>query len=320
MAKREASLARGKRLPRAGKSWIGTRPVLASHIGVSARLLSITETSSRACAKELSVARGMHSKSLMNDHPLTPSRAVRRAAFPLLFISSLVLSATLGVWPASAQSVAEGAAARPQSIDAIRRAATALVRKHLGVGTAHIIVTAGELDGRLRLEHCPQALDASLPPDTAPRSEVTVRVNCPRAGWSVYVPVRVEADLPVLVLQKPVAMGGHIGAGDVAADTRRVAGVFSEFVPDVAALAGHHSRRMLPAGTVLVADMLAADPVVVRGQEVTLIAALGALEVRAPGRVLSDAAAASRVQVQNLSSLKIVEGTVESADTVRVAP
>jgi flagella basal body P-ring formation protein FlgA len=77
---------------------------------------------------------------------------------------------------------------------------------------------------------------------------------------------------------------------------------------------------MLPAGTVLVADMLAPDPMVVRGQEVTLIAALGALEVRAPGRVLGDAAAASRVQVQNLSSLKIVEGTVESADTVRVAP
>jgi flagella basal body P-ring formation protein FlgA len=230
------------------------------------------------------------------------------------------LCATLGARPAFADSAAQDAAAPFQSIDAIRRAATSLVHRHLGVGTAHTIVTAGELDARLRLERCPQMLEASLPADTAPRSEVTVRVNCPKAGWSVYVPVRVEVDLPVLVLQKPVATGAHISPGDVAADTRRVAGIFSEFVPDVAALNGHHARRMLPAGTVLVADMLAPDPMVVRGQEVTLIAALGALEVRAPGRVLGDAAAASRVQVQNLSSLKIVEGTVESADTVRVAP
>jgi len=74
------------------------------------------------------------------------------------------------------------------------------------------------------------------------------------------------------------------------------------------------------AGSILVADMLAADPVVVHGQQVTLVAALGGLEVRAPGRVLNDGAVAARVRVQNLSSQRIVEGVVETADTVRVTP
>jgi flagella basal body P-ring formation protein FlgA len=43
------------------------------------------------------------------------------------------------------------------------------------------------------------------------------------------------------------------------------------------------------------------------------------LEIRASGRALMDAPAGARIQVQNLSSLTVVEGVVESADVVRVA-
>jgi flagella basal body P-ring formation protein FlgA len=212
------------------------------------------------------------------------------------------------------------AAERLQSIDAVRRAAAALVSAQLGDGATRAIVTPAELDARLRLVPCGTPLAASLPRGSTLRARVTVTVACRTAGWTVYVPVDVEVELPVLVLQKPVAAGARLGAVDVVAGTRRVSGVFSEFVPDAAALAGQHVRRPLAAGTVLVADMLAPDALVVRGQQVTLVASLGGLEVRAPGRVMTDAAAATRVRVQNLSSQRIGEGVVESADTVRVAP
>ncbi len=212
------------------------------------------------------------------------------------------------------------APARTQSLQSIRRAATALVREQLGGNASRAVLTAGELDPRLRLNACQRPLEATLPAATELRAEVNVRISCQSAGWNVYVPVHIEVDLPVLILQRPVAAGAHLTATDVIADTRRVSGVLSDFLPDVASLNGHHSKRPLPAGAVLVADMLAADPLVVRGQQVTLLASLGGLEVRAPGRVLNDAAVDARVRVQNLSSQRIVEGVVESADTVRVAP
>jgi flagella basal body P-ring formation protein FlgA len=41
--------------------------------------------------------------------------------------------------------------------------------------------------------------------------------------------------------------------------------------------------------------------------------------VRAAGRALADAAGGTRLKVQNLSSLKVVEGVVEGPDLVRVA-
>ena len=72
-------------------------------------------------------------------------------------------------------------------------------------------------------------------------------------------------------------------------------------------------------GTTLTMDMLKADLVIKHGQDVTLIASAGGIEVRAAGRALSDAAGGTRVKVQNLSSLKVVEGVVEGPDLVRVA-
>jgi flagella basal body P-ring formation protein FlgA len=59
--------------------------------------------------------------------------------------------------------------------------------------------------------------------------------------------------------------------------------------------------------------------VIHRGQEVTLVASGGAIEIRATGRAMTDAIAGARIQVQNLSSMTVVEGVVESADVVRVA-
>jgi flagella basal body P-ring formation protein FlgA len=237
-----------------------------------------------------------------------------------LLTTGVVAASMLAACFAIPQTTLADPAGRTQSIESIRRAATARVRVQLGGHATRAVLTAGELDPRLRLNACQRPLEATLPAETELRSEVNVRVNCRVAGWTVYVPVHIEVDLPVLILQRPVAAGVHLQASDVIADTRRVAGVLSEFLPDVASLSGHHSKRPLPAGTVLVADMLAADPLVVRGQQVTLLAALGGLEVRAPGRVLNDAAVDTRVQVQNLSSQRIVEGVVESADTVRVTP
>jgi flagella basal body P-ring formation protein FlgA len=74
----------------------------------------------------------------------------------------------------------------------------------------------------------------------------------------------------------------------------------------------------LAPGTVLVADAFAADVLVKRGQQVTLVTSVGGIEVRAVGAAITEGGTHDRVRVQNLSSLKIVEGVVESASLVRV--
>ena len=77
-------------------------------------------------------------------------------------------------------------------------------------------------------------------------------------------------------------------------------------------------KRSLPVGTALTVDMLQPDVLVRRGQQVTLIAANGSVQIRAQGQALTEGAVDERVRVQNVSSLKVVEGVVESDGVVRV--
>jgi flagellar basal body P-ring formation protein FlgA len=181
-------------------------------------------------------------------------------------------------------------------------------------------VTAGQLDSRLRLAECAGPLSATLPAGMTLQARSTIGVTCPGpVHWTVYVPVVVESRINVLVLKHAVARDAKLTAADVAVESRKVAGPGAAYLNAATDLNGRIVKRPLAAGTTLSADMFTADLIVHRGQQVTLLSQGGAIEVRTSGRALADAAAGARVQVQNTSSMRIVEGVVESADIVRVA-
>jgi flagella basal body P-ring formation protein FlgA len=227
----------------------------------------------------------------------------------------------LAVLVASLTTVAAGSAVGAvESIATIEAAAHSYVQSLLPPGVGQTQITVLPLDPRLRLAQCGSPLTARLPVGTNLAARATVGVTC--AGpthWSVYVPVVVESHIAVLVLRHAVARDAHLTADDVTIETRRTAGTAAAYLDAVTELSGRTVRRPLPIGTALTVDMFAADTVIHRGQEVTLVAGGGPIEIRATGRAMMDAPAGARIQVQNLSSLTVVEGVVESADVVRVA-
>ncbi len=215
---------------------------------------------------------------------------------------------------------AGGPAGAVESVATIEAAAHSYVESLLPPGAADTQITVLPIDGRLRLARCGSALTARLPVGTSLTARATVGVTCSGPiHWSIYVPVVVESRISVLVLRHAVARDARLTADDVAVETRRTAGTAAAYLTAVTELAGRTVRRPLPIGTALSVEMFAADTVIHRGQEVTLVAGAGPIEIRATGRAMMDAAAGARIQVQNLSSLTVVEGVVESADVVRVA-
>ncbi len=212
-----------------------------------------------------------------------------------------------------------------QSLEAVRGTAEDFVRTQLATqstaqGTTRYHIDAASLDPRLRLQACAvplQAFTQNAAAGGAARTTVGVRCSAANA-WTVYVPVTVEVELPVLVLRRPLVRHARVGPGDVEPQRRRLPGSAAGFVGSPGTLEGYRLKRALPAGTALRLDMLVPDILVRRGQQVTLIAASGGVEIRARGQALSDASAAERVRVQNMASRKIVEGVVESDSIVRV--
>lgn len=231
------------------------------------------------------------------------------------FLYRLLLSGAL----AALLFAANAGAAGVQSLDTIQAAAEEFVRSSLPENSAKHYVSATRLDPRLRLEECSSPLEPFSQGAAMTSARLTIGVRCPATGgWTIYVPVSVEVEVPVLVLRRPLARRARVELADVEPQVRRMPGSPAAFVSDIASLQGHRLKRALPVGTALTVEMLVPDLLVRRGQQVTLIAANGPVQIRAQGQALTEGAVADRVRVQNVSSLKVVEGVVESDGVVRV--
>ena len=219
-----------------------------------------------------------------------------------------------------AQALEEVPAVQP--LASIRSAAEAQVRSQLqGVGYLVRIQAQGP-DARLHLPGCPLALAAAGTAAASPAARVTVRVSCSAAHrtWSIYVPVAVESDIPLLVLRQSQIRGARLSAQDVVLETRTVPGLGAAYLGDVAALAHRSLMRAVPAGTALTADLFQSDFLIRQGQSVTLVAAGPGIEVRAPARSLEDAREGAHVRVQNLASQRVVQGVVDASGLVYATP
>jgi flagellar basal body P-ring formation protein FlgA len=218
-------------------------------------------------------------------------------------------------------SAAAAAAAAIQPLDSIANAAQAFVRAQMPPGQSDIVITAARLDPRLRLAPCGGKLDASLLSGERMQAEISVAVACHRgADWKIYVPVTVQSRIQVWALRTPEVEGARLSSADVAPETRLVGGLAVGYLTDPAQLAHGTLRHPLPAGAVLTSDDLLPDFMVRQGEQVTLVATIGGIEVRAAGLALQNGRSGALIRVQNASSARVVQGIVESERVVDVTP
>jgi flagella basal body P-ring formation protein FlgA len=169
------------------------------------------------------------------------------------------------------------------------------------------------LDSALRLPACGQGLKAQ------PTGTSTVEVSCPDAGgWRLFVPVKIRRNQNVLILNRGISAGETLSAADITTAQRDVARIAGAALADPAAAVGRVARRTLTAGSLLSATDLVPQRLVRRGDSVALVSRMGGVEVRVAGKAMADAGENERVSVENLSSRKIVQGTVAASGDVFV--
>jgi len=178
------------------------------------------------------------------------------------------------------------AAADWQPVDSIRAAALST----LPAGSEG----EAQVADALRLPKCGSALQVQ------PTANTTVEVSCPDAGgWRLFVPVKVRRNQTVLVLNRGIGTGETLTAADITTAQRDAARIAGAVLSDPNAAIGRIARRPLQAGA--------------------LVSRRGSVEVRIAGRAMGDAGENERVSVENLSSRRIVQGTVDAAGDVIVA-
>lgn len=203
-----------------------------------------------------------------------------------------------------------------QAPDGIRKAVEQFARQQLAGQPGQVSLEVGAVDPGLQLPRC-QRIEAFLPPGARLWGQSTVGARCAAgANWTVYVPVTVRIQAPVVVAARPLAAGRTLGTEDVGLATQDITQLPPGTLTDPAQAVGQVLNVGLMPGYPLRQDMLRPPVVIRQGQTVKLVVQGGGFSVSAEGRALTNASAGQPVQVrtasgQTVSGIARPDGSVE---------
>lgn len=180
-------------------------------------------------------------------------------------------------------------------------------------------ISISSLDKRLRLQACQSPLDTFANHEQMRSGQLTVGVRCHApVNWTVYVSAQIKVMQDVAVTRRALSADHILSANDIKLAPRDIASLRKGYLTDVTALVGQQLKSPLPMGSIIETSQFESQTLVHRGDLITLVAAVGNMEVRVRGEALANAGLGQRVKVKNTSSERIVEGIVDAAGVVRV--
>ncbi|RTE86168.1 MULTISPECIES: flagellar basal body P-ring formation chaperone FlgA [Gammaproteobacteria] len=199
----------------------------------------------------------------------------------------------------------------------ITEAAEQYIRGQLNENNGRIEVAAHRLDPRAPERHCEQPLTVELANNQNLDRQATVQVACADNinNWRMYVPVRIARLQQVLVATRTLSNGHVISANDFEmreVDTQQLRG---STYTDLSTIIGARLKRRVQASEALQArDMC----FVCRGEQVTIISAIGNLRIEATGRAQQDAVLGETISVINTRSERRIQGRVSGTGQVTI--
>ncbi len=207
-----------------------------------------------------------------------------------------------------------------QSHESIRNAAHEHAKDNLTGYSVPPTVTVNRIDSRLRLATCNLPLEAFSPPTGRKLGRTTIGVRCSGIKpWSLYVSAMVSLNSDVVVAAHNLARGTTLSATDLTLEKRDIARLRSNYFDNPAQAIGKRLKRNLQRGQVLDAIYIVTPKTIRKGNKVIILASSSKVQVRMPGKALSNGVTGERIKVQNIYSKKELEAIVVSPGVVKVA-
>ena len=133
-----------------------------------------------------------------------------------------------------------------------------------------------------------------------------------------YIPVRLNWWTRAVVAKRDLPVRSNLLPEMLTTARVNVAGHFGSWWQKKSELKGTRLTRPLKTGDVVYTAYVHRPKLIRRGDQVTMIASYGSLQVTATGKALAPASIGDRISVRNLKSKQVVQGIVASASTVHV--
>jgi flagella basal body P-ring formation protein FlgA len=180
-------------------------------------------------------------------------------------------------------------------------------------------ISIGHLDRRLRLTECSIPPTAFLSPGTKLQGKLSVGLRCSgHKPWTVYIPAQIKNYATVVVAAHPLPRGKEISDSDLMMIRQDIGQLRSSYFTNSENVIGNILTRSMSSGQAFSSKNVRPPLLVHRGDEVTISASIGGLQVRVKGQALKDAAQGERVSVRNKQSKRVVQGTAVEPGIVNI--
>jgi len=173
-------------------------------------------------------------------------------------------------------------------------------------------VKAAAMDYRLRLSQCKTPLKHHIPQGHQLQGRVAVGARCDDGTnrWSIFVPVTITQFADVVVTTETVSRGEFLKANQVSLERRSLNFLHNGYLKSLPEAVGQQLKTTLAKGLVVNPNQLSRPYAIKQGQSVNILAKSAVISVRIKGKALSNGRVGDKIRVKNITTNKIVEGTV----------
>ena len=212
-------------------------------------------------------------------------------------------------------------ATETQSIDSIVDTAKAFLESSVSGQTANAQheISVQSPDSHLRMPACLQPLVAFIPDGYKLSGNTTVGVRCRSSKpWTLYLSVKISSYDEILVAKAYIPKGTVITDSLLMKSRRDMNDYRRGYFTDSAQLTGKVTRRAIARNAAVTPGAITQAVLIKRGQPVNILVQSDGIEISVKGKALMDGAVNDLIRAQNISSNKIVYGTVIAPGTIAV--
>ncbi|WP_165314164.1 flagellar basal body P-ring formation chaperone FlgA [Vibrio ziniensis] len=134
-------------------------------------------------------------------------------------------------------------------------------------------------------------------------------------SWSINVTVKASLTLPVVVLQTPLSRGQTIDASMLKIETRTLTHQ-DDFFTRISDATGKDATRRMRVGQILDPMLLNSPPLVMKGNQVIIVASKNGVNASTQGVALQDGGLGDQIEVRNSSSQTVIHAVVTGLNQV----
>ena len=251
-------------------------------------------------------------KATVEKRPMPAKPAIRLRA------GATAVSTTTGLFLLLC-SLAPSASAQIYPLSQLKQdIASFLATEYQQVPHERIDISVGNLDKRLRLASCVDAVEFINQDQTGMGGNLSVKAQCNNGKlWSVHVPVQVTIYREIAVAGRDIMRGEVINHSHIANNLVNVSSIRQEFLPEAQTVVGKEAKRNISRGEPFRTALLDAPTAVKRGELVALESLAGSIKVSSTGTAMADGRVGQKIRVRNNSSERVISGVVISHGVVQ---